>query len=181
MRWVEEWTKAQAWGCPCITPRNIQEVQASKLGDAPEAPLLHRQKSGHLSRHYIFIASCTMCFSWSVSCFSFLSLFSLFVCCNKWLDPNKFPLEEMYSFSFAKNALVFTLIQNRAFYFFCYCFWFSFSPWYAFRPCHIFSSRCIFASDLYWFSSKEVSIKISNGVGKEKKLCAKKWYKKELV
>jgi hypothetical protein len=26
-----------------------------------------------------------------------------------------------------------------------------------------------------------VPIKISNGVGKEKKLCAKKWYKKELV
>jgi hypothetical protein len=49
-----------------VTPRNIQEVQASKLGDAPEAPLLHRQKSGHLSKHYIFIASCTMRFSWSV-------------------------------------------------------------------------------------------------------------------
>jgi hypothetical protein len=31
-----------------VTPRNIQEVQASKLGDAPEAPLLHRQKSGPL-------------------------------------------------------------------------------------------------------------------------------------
>jgi hypothetical protein len=39
---------------------NIQEVQASKLGDASEAPLLHRQKSGHLSRHYIFIALCFM-------------------------------------------------------------------------------------------------------------------------
>jgi hypothetical protein len=35
-----------------VTPRNIQEVQASKLGDAPETPLLHRQKSGHLSTHY---------------------------------------------------------------------------------------------------------------------------------
>jgi hypothetical protein len=43
-----------------VTPRNIQEVHASKLGDAPEAPLLHRQKSGHLSTHYIFIASCIM-------------------------------------------------------------------------------------------------------------------------
>jgi hypothetical protein len=32
-----------------VTPRNIQEVQALKLGDALEAPLLHRQKSGHLS------------------------------------------------------------------------------------------------------------------------------------
>jgi hypothetical protein len=27
-----------------ITPRNIQEVQASKLGDALEAPLLYRKK-----------------------------------------------------------------------------------------------------------------------------------------
>jgi hypothetical protein len=54
-----------------FTPRNIQELQSSKLGDAPEAPLLHRQKSGHLSTHYIVIASCTMHFSWSVSTFAF--------------------------------------------------------------------------------------------------------------
>jgi hypothetical protein len=54
-----------------VTLRNIQEVQASKLGDAPEAPLLHRQKSGHLSRHYIFIASYSMHFSWSVFTFAF--------------------------------------------------------------------------------------------------------------
>jgi hypothetical protein len=47
-------------GVANVTLRNIQEVQASKLGDAPEAPLLHRQKSGHLSTHYIFIASCFM-------------------------------------------------------------------------------------------------------------------------
>jgi hypothetical protein len=50
-----------------------------------------------------------------------------------------------------------------------------------FRSCYIFSSRCIFASGLYWFSSKELDLKSSNGVGKEKKLYAKKWYKKELV
>jgi hypothetical protein len=59
-------------GDPHVTSRNIQEVQASKLGDAPEAPLLHRQKLGHLSRHYIFIASCTMRFSWSVFIFAFI-------------------------------------------------------------------------------------------------------------
>jgi hypothetical protein len=50
-----------------------------------------------------------------------------------------------------------------------------------FRSSYICLSRCVFASDLYWYSSKEVFIKISNGVGKEKKLYAKKWYKKELV
>jgi hypothetical protein len=54
-----------------VTPRNIQEVQASKLGDAPEAPLFHRLKSGHLLTHYIFIASCTIRFSWSVFTFAF--------------------------------------------------------------------------------------------------------------
>jgi hypothetical protein len=77
-----------------ITPRNIQEVQASKLGDSPEAPLLHRQKSGHLSRHYIFIASCIMrFFGASLLLLSFLFCF---VCSNKWLDPNKFLLEKIY-------------------------------------------------------------------------------------
>jgi hypothetical protein len=54
-----------------VTPRNIQEVQASKLGDAPKAPLLNRQKSCHLSRHYIFIALYSMHFSWSVFTFAF--------------------------------------------------------------------------------------------------------------
>jgi hypothetical protein len=46
-----------------VTQINIQEVQASKLGNAPEAPLLHQQKSGHLSTHYIFIALYSMRFS----------------------------------------------------------------------------------------------------------------------
>jgi hypothetical protein len=78
-----------------VTPINIQEVQASKLGDAPEAPLLHRQKSGHLSRLYIFIASCTMRFS--RASLLLLSVFFCFVCCNKLLDPNKFLLEKTHS------------------------------------------------------------------------------------
>jgi hypothetical protein len=44
-----------------------------------------------------------------------------------------------------------------------------------------FHQGVFFASGPYWFSSKELAIKISNGVGKEKKLYGKKWYKKELV
>jgi hypothetical protein len=54
-----------------VTPRNIQEVQASKLGDAPRHPFFIGKKSGHLSRHYIFIASYSMHFSWSVFTFAF--------------------------------------------------------------------------------------------------------------
>jgi hypothetical protein len=65
-----------------VTPKNIQDVQASKLWDTPEAPLLHRQKSSHLSRHYIFIAPYSMCFSWSVSCFRFQFYFVLFAAIN---------------------------------------------------------------------------------------------------
>jgi hypothetical protein len=50
-----------------------------------------------------------------------------------------------------------------------------------FRSCYIFASRYIFASGPYWFSSKELAIKSLNSVREEKKLYAKKWYKKELV
>jgi hypothetical protein len=73
-----------------VTPINIQEVQASKLGDAPEAPLLHRQKLGHLSRHYIFIASYTMRFSWSIFTFAFSFFFFLFAAINGWTPTNFF-------------------------------------------------------------------------------------------
>jgi hypothetical protein len=46
---------------------------------------------------------------------------------------------------------------------------------------YIFASRCILTSGPCWYSSKELFLKSLNGVGKEKKLYAKKWYKKELV
>jgi hypothetical protein len=62
-----------------ITPRNIQEVHVSKLGDAPEAPILHRQKSGHLSTHYIFITLYSMRFSWIVFTFAFVFLLFYFL------------------------------------------------------------------------------------------------------
>jgi hypothetical protein len=54
-----------------VTPRNIQEVQVSKLGDAPWHPFFINKISGHLSKHYIFIASYAMCFSWSTFIFAF--------------------------------------------------------------------------------------------------------------
>jgi hypothetical protein len=54
-----------------VTPRNIQEVQVSKLGDAPRHLFFINKISGHLSRHYIFIASYAMSFSWSIFIFAF--------------------------------------------------------------------------------------------------------------
>jgi hypothetical protein len=43
-----------------VTPRNIQEAQASKLGDAPEAPLLHR-KNQITFQHTIFLLLHALC------------------------------------------------------------------------------------------------------------------------
>jgi hypothetical protein len=60
-------------------------------------------------------------------------------------------------------------------------FSFCFLPWFLFKYCYIFASRCIWTSGLCLFSSKELFRKGLNGVGKEKKFHAKKWYKKELV
>jgi hypothetical protein len=80
------------------------------------------------------------------------------------------------------RTLHFSLLSfQRVFSFSATVFSFCFSPWFLFRSCFIFASRCILTSGLCWFSSKELFIKSSNGVGKEKKFHAKKWYKKELV
>jgi hypothetical protein len=109
-----------------FTPRNIQEVQVSKLGDAPKAPLLHWQKSGHLSKYYIFIASCTMRFSWSVSCFCFQFSFVLFAEINVWITSCLFWRE--LCFVFHLNTLVFTRIVQRVFFFSATAFSFHFLP-----------------------------------------------------
>jgi hypothetical protein len=90
------------------------------------------------------------------------------------LDPNKFLLEKLPCFSFAKNTPFFTLIVQRVFSFSRTAFSLRFSPWFLFRSCYIFSSRCILTSGPCWFSSKELFQKGSNGVGKEKKFHAKK-------
>jgi hypothetical protein len=63
--------KSSSLGMPMQPPRNIQKVQASKLGDAPEAPLFFIGKNQVTFQDTIFIASCTMRFSWSIFTFSF--------------------------------------------------------------------------------------------------------------
>src|SRR3954468_3808232 len=80
-------SKAQAWGCTRNPQEIFKETQASKLGDTPVHPLLHQQSSVRPSLHYISITSCVMCYTWSVSLFTFLSLFC-FICCSNKSDPN---------------------------------------------------------------------------------------------
>jgi hypothetical protein len=107
-------------------------------------------------------------------------LFFLFATINGW-TPTNFFWRRRTPFFIAKNTLVFTLIVQRVFSFSRTAFSFCFSPWFLFRYCYIFASRCIYTTGLCWFSSKELFQKGLNGVGKEKKVSCKKWYKKELV
>jgi hypothetical protein len=53
-----------------VTPRNIQEVQVSKLGDAPRHPFFI-DKYQVTFQGTIFIALYSMHFSWSVFTFAF--------------------------------------------------------------------------------------------------------------
>jgi hypothetical protein len=63
--------KRQSLGCPRGTPSSSA-------------------KKGHISTHYIFIVSCTIHFSWSVSCFSFQFCLVLFDAINGWTPTNFF-------------------------------------------------------------------------------------------
>jgi hypothetical protein len=73
-----------------VTPRNIQEVQASKLGDAPRHPFFIG-KNQVTFQDTIFLLLRILCIFLGASLLSLL-VFFCFVSCNKWLDPNIFIL-----------------------------------------------------------------------------------------
>ena len=74
---MKDGQKLKLGDAPVVTPRNIQEVQASKLGDAQGIPTSSTKAPGHFSMRYIFIASCIMCYSWSVFIFCCVFGFSI--------------------------------------------------------------------------------------------------------
>jgi hypothetical protein len=65
-----------------VTPRNIQEVQASKLGDAPTAPLLHQQKYKVIFQDTIFLLLHMLCVFLELLYFCFQFSFVLFAAIN---------------------------------------------------------------------------------------------------
>jgi hypothetical protein len=85
--------KSLILGMPMQPPRNIQDVQASKLGDAPEAPLFIG-KNQVTFQNTIFLLLYALCIFLGASLL-LLSVFFCFVYCNKWLDHIMFFLEEM--------------------------------------------------------------------------------------
>ena len=105
MRWDEGWTKSETWGCPCHRKNISKKYKRQSLGMPKASPSPSTKISGHLSRHYIFIASYDMCYSWSVNffCFKFC-----FVCCSIWLDPSIFVLE--------RDTLRFHCLEHSSFH-----------------------------------------------------------------
>jgi hypothetical protein len=68
-----------------MSPQEIsKKCKRQSLGMPKALPSSSTKISGHLSRHYIFIASYAMCFSWSVFIivFNFLVLFAVI---NGWI------------------------------------------------------------------------------------------------
>jgi hypothetical protein len=75
--------KSSSLGMP-MSPQEIsKKYKRQSLGMPHGTPSSSTKISGHLSRHYIFIASYAMCFSWSVFIFAF-SFFLLFATINGW-------------------------------------------------------------------------------------------------
>jgi hypothetical protein len=92
-----------------VTPRNIQEVQASKLGDAqgiPSSSIKHRV----IFLDTIFLLLHMLCVVLGASLFVFLVFFS-FACYSIWLDLSIFVLEN--------DTLPFNCIEHSSFHSYC--------------------------------------------------------------
>jgi hypothetical protein len=64
-----------------VTPRNIQEVQASNLGDAQGIPLFINKNIRSSFKTLFFIASYAVCCPWRVFIFVFVFVFSFCLFC----------------------------------------------------------------------------------------------------
>ena len=90
MIWEDEgWTKLKL-GMP-MSPQDISKKYKREILGMPKAsPSSSTKILGHLSRHYIFIASYDMCYSWSVSYVCFQFCMALFAVVYGWILPYLF-------------------------------------------------------------------------------------------
>ena len=105
-----------------VTPRNIQEVQASKLGDTQGIPFFINKNSRFLPNASFLLFHVKLCCSWSVFIFSFrlLGLLSLL---NKLVGP---PLSyiglQIVWFGLEKSRKVHAYVVKRARFLLWLCF-----------------------------------------------------------
>ena len=72
---------------PCTTNKYSRILKRLSSGIPPCIPFFINNHQFVPRCTIIFIASCIMCFAWSVSLFTFLGLFC-FLCCSNKLEPN---------------------------------------------------------------------------------------------
>jgi hypothetical protein len=85
-----------------VTPKVPKKYKHQSLGMPHGTPSSSTKILGHLSRHYIFIASYAMCFYWSVFIFCFQFYFVLFSAINGWI-PTCFFWRRHASFSLPRT------------------------------------------------------------------------------
>ena len=97
--------KISSLGMPMTSQEISNKYRHQILGMPKASPSSSTKISDPLSRHYIFIASYIMCYSWSIIyfCFQFC-----FVCCSICLDPIIFVLE--------RDTLRFHCLEHSSFH-----------------------------------------------------------------
>jgi hypothetical protein len=98
-----------------VTPRNIQEIQVSKLGMPPMHPFFIG-KNLVTFHHTIFLLFHILCIF--LGALLLLSVLFCFVCCNKWLDPNEFLLEDIYFVFHCQEHSIFHSYRSMSVLFF---------------------------------------------------------------
>jgi hypothetical protein len=164
-----------------MSPQEIsKKYKRQSLGMPPRHPFFIGKNQVTFQRTIFLLLHALCIFLGASVIFSFQFCLVFFAAINGWTLTNSF-WRSCLAFHLPRTLSFSLLSFRQVFSFSRTVFSFHFSPWFLFRSCYIFSSRCVLTSGPCWFSSKELFIKSSNGVGKEKTLYAKKWYKKELV
>jgi hypothetical protein len=114
-----------------VTPRNIQEVQASKLGMPRGTPSSSAKIGSSFKTLYFY---CFVYYAFFLEHLYFRFQFFLFSTINGW-NPTFFFWRRCTLFFIAKNTIVFTLFVQRVFSFSRTAFSFHFLPWFLFRSC----------------------------------------------
>jgi hypothetical protein len=116
-----------------VTPRNIQEVQASKLAMPRGTPSSSTKIRSSFKTLYFY---CFVYYAFFLERLHFWFQFSfvLFAAINGW-TPTCFFWRRHTTFFIAKNTLVFTLFVQWVFSFSSTAFSFHFLPWFLFGTC----------------------------------------------
>jgi hypothetical protein len=120
MRWVEEWTKAQAWGCPYASPQEIsKKYKHQSLGMPPRHPFFIG-KSQVTFQNTIFLLLHAVCVSLGASVvLVFIISFVLFAAINGW--SHHVCGERHAPFFICQEHSSFHSYRLTSVLFFCYC------------------------------------------------------------